>query len=121
MRQVCVLCIQEFPKQTGHLSGHGHDKSPQRRAIDDSFYREIREETVRRLLAVGGPLYQYIHPEGDGATFSRFKELINETLGTNLSYTDLYSGQFAGWLFNGSLEWSEANRQQADDLTLVDE
>lgn len=91
-------------------------KDYQRLDVDSIIEREIREDTVRRLLSIGGPLYQYLHPEGDGATFSRFKELINEVLGTNLNYADLYSGQFAGWLFNGSLEWSEADRQQADDL-----
>lgn len=91
-------------------------KGHQRLDVDSSIEREIREDTVRRLLSIGGPLYQYLHPEGDGATFSRFKELINEELGTNLNYMDLYKGQFAGWLFNGSLEWSEADQQQADDL-----
>ena len=91
-------------------------KGHQRLDVDPSIEREIREDTVRRLLSAGGPLHQYLHPEGDGATFSRFKELINEALGTDFSYADLYNGRFAGWLFNGSLEWSEADRQQADDL-----
>jgi hypothetical protein len=83
---------------------------------DKNAEQEIRKDTVRRLLSVGGALYQYLHPEAEGCTFSRFKELINESLNTNFSYSDLYDGQFAGWLFNGNLDWSESDRQQIDDL-----
>ena len=92
-------------------------KGYQRLDVDPNTEREIREDTVRRLLSVGGPLHQYLHPEAEGATFSRFKELVNETLGTDFSYTDLYNSRFAGWLFNAGLEWSEADSQSAGDVS----
>lgn len=87
---------------------------------DKNAEQEIRKNAVRRLLSVGGALYQYLHPEAEGCSFSRFKELINESLDTNFSYSDLYDAQFAGWLFNGSLDWSEADQQQADDLNYLE-
>lgn len=76
-----------------------------------------KEELVRVLLSKGGPLYQYLNPDDTGgATFSRFKELINEAFGTNITYSELYDAKFAGWLFNAELSWEHAAAQAAEDL-----
>lgn len=71
--------------------------------------KEIREDVVRKLLARGGPLHAYLDPNGAGSSFSKFKEMVNETCGTEFSYGELYASTFAGWFFNAQLNWDDAD------------
>lgn len=59
---------------------------------------EEREDLI--LLFINGPLKEYLL--GD-ISFGRFKELINESCGTNFKYSDLYPS----YLFNGKLTYEE--------------
>ncbi len=59
---------------------------------------EEREDLI--LLFINGPLQEYLL--GD-ISFGRFKELINESCGTNFKYSDLYPS----YLFNGKLTYEE--------------
>ena len=88
-----------------------HDKELQEKSA-----QEIRKDTVQKLLSPGGPLYEYLHPEGTGCTFSRLKELINEALDLDFSYSELYNQHCAKWLFNASLDWSQADQLESQDV-----
>jgi len=76
-----------------------------------------KEEMVRVLLSKDGPLYRYLMPGGEGdTTFRRLKELINEMLGTNITYRELYDPGFAGWMFNAELSWDAFDAQVSKDI-----
>ena len=58
---------------------------------------------------IDGPLQRYLM--GD-VSFGKFKELVNETCGTNFSYGDLYPS----YLFNAKLSYEESDRLLLEDL-----
>lgn len=58
---------------------------------------------------IDGPLQKYL--SGD-ISFGKFKELVNETCGTNFSYSDLYPS----YLFNAQISYAESERMMLEDL-----
>ena len=56
------------------------------------------------ITFVNGPLKEYL--TGD-ISYDRFKELINETCGTNFKYSDLYPS----YLFNAGLSLHYINEE----------
>jgi len=66
--------------------------------------RSRRTEEVLPVIRafVNGPLRSLLL---DGASFSRFVELINEEFGTSVRYPDLYPS----WLFNARATWDEGD------------
>ncbi len=71
----------------------------------------MENEQKKQLILdfINGPLKEYF--EGQ-ISFGRFKERINETLGTNFSYSDLYPS----YLFNAQLTYEEEYRNFKDDM-----
>ena len=57
------------------------------------------------LTFMNGPLKEYL--TGD-ISYDRFKELINETCGTNFKYSDIYPS----YLFNAGLSLYHMNEEQ---------
>ena len=77
---------------------------------------EEKKELI--LKFINGPLQDYLLGE---ISFSRFKELINETCGTDFSYSDLYPS----YLFNLELQEKTTivdidSIKQRDELTDFD-
>jgi hypothetical protein len=66
--------------------------------------RARRTEEVLPIIKafVDGPLKSMLV---DGASFSRFVELINEEFSTSIKYPDLYPS----WLFNAKATWDDEN------------
>lgn len=61
---------------------------------------------------IDGPLQRYLT---GNISFGKFKELVNETCGTNFSYSDLYPS----YLFNAKLSYEEADRMLLEDLGTI--
>jgi hypothetical protein len=58
---------------------------------------------------INGPLQQYL--TGD-ISFGKFKELVNETCGTNFIYSDLYPS----YLFNARLTYDHVDELMINEL-----
>jgi len=70
----------------------------------------MNNEEKKKLILdfINGPLKTYL--TGD-VSFGRFKELINESFGTNFSYSDL----FPNYLFNAQITYPDEDRAWAAD------
>lgn len=64
--------------------------------------QEERQELITTFM--NGPLKEYL---AGGISYDRFKELINETCGTNFKYSDLYPS----YLFNAVLSLDYINEE----------
>jgi hypothetical protein len=65
--------------------------------------QEEKQELI--LTFVNGPLKEYL--TGD-ISYSKFKELVNETCGTNFKYSDIYPS----YLFNAGLKIYHMNEEE---------
>jgi hypothetical protein len=65
--------------------------------------QEEKQELI--LTFINGPLKEYL--TGD-VSYGRFKELINETCGTNFKYSDIYPS----YLFNAGLNLYYMNEEE---------
>jgi hypothetical protein len=66
-----------------------------------------REQLIKNFI--DGPLKRYLQ---GNISFGKFKEEINETCGTNFSYSDLYPS----YLFNAQLSYEESDRMFLEEL-----
>lgn len=60
----------------------------------------VEQKNQLILDFINGPLREYLQDE---ISFGKFKERVNETCGTNFSYSDIYPS----WLFNGKISYPE--------------
>ena len=76
--------------------------------IQQKNRKEISREQLL-LDFINGPLKSYL--TGD-ISYGKFKELINETCGTEFAYSDIYPS----YLFNARINYEESDRLLLEDL-----